>query len=267
MKDKWRIIAAAAAVVGTICILFLCFFLVQRSAAWKKHQQMVEDFTETVEETVDTTEAFETQTDEAVTEPVKPEIPVDFAALQDINEDIFGWIRIPGTEIDYPLLCSAEDDQSYYLDHDMYGKKSKDASIYIENYNSIDMSDSNTVIYGHNWSSGGMFHELEGYQNEDFFKEHSEIVIYLPDRVLTYEVVSAYHYDDRHLLYSFDFYDPEVFEEYLETVMHPEDANAHVKEGVTLTADDRIITLSTCVIGKGDMRLLVQAVLRSEDKI
>ena len=85
-------------------------------------------------------------------------------------------------------------------------------------------------------------------------------------RMRCYEIFSAYEYDNRHILKSFDFSDPEVYASYLETALHPRSVNVMTRDGITLTTDDRIITLSTC-IGKDTSRYLVQAVLRAEEPV
>lgn len=61
------------------------------------------------------------------------------------------------------------------------------------------------MIYGHNMKNGSMFHDLHNYEDESFLPDHSYVYIYTPDRVLRYRIFTAYRYDDRHLLYSFDY--------------------------------------------------------------
>ena len=149
---------------------------------------------------------------EATASP-KPEIPddeaifrtVDFTALQeDTNADIYAWIYIPDTRIDYPVLQHPSDD-TYYLNYNLDGSKGYPGCIYTERENAKDFSDFNTVIYGHNMKNGSMFHDLHNYEDESFLPDHSYVYIYTPDRVLRYRIFTAYRYDDRHLLYSFDY--------------------------------------------------------------
>ena len=73
-----------------------------------------------------------------------------------LNPDVYAWIDVPGTEISYPVLQSAEDN-SYYLEHTIEGEKTLPGAIYSENYNSKDFSDYNTILYGHNMRNGTMF--------------------------------------------------------------------------------------------------------------
>ena len=194
----------------------------------------------------------------------KAPLPIDFAGLQEINPEIYAWIRIPDTKIDYPIVQRVGEDQGYYLDHDIYGEKQKAGSIYTEHYNSRDFQDPNTIIYGHNMKNGSMFHNLRYFAEAEYFEEHEDLYIYMPDRILKYQIITCYEYDDRHLLGTFDFDDEEVYAEYLETIMNPRSMYTMVREGCELTTEDRIITLSTCVANKPNNRRLLQAVLVEE---
>lgn len=194
----------------------------------------------------------------------KAELPMDFEGLKQVNPEIYAWIRIPDTNIDYPILQHEDIDQSYYLTRNLYGKEASAGSIYTENYNSRDFTDPNTIIYGHNMKNGSMFHNLRYFAQESYFTEHEELLIYLPDKILQYRIVACYEYDDRHLLTCFDFEDSKVFANYLEDILNPRSIYANVRQGITLSSEDRLITLSTCIAGQPDSRRLLQAVLISE---
>ncbi len=213
-------------------------------------------------ETEDTgQDAAETETEDG--EPV--EIPIDFETLWEINPEAYAWITIPGTEIDYPILQS-ETDNTYYLTHNIEGEESPEGAIFTEDYNSKDFEDPNTVIYGHNMRNGSMFQGLHEYMDRAFFDENREVLIYLPDKILHYEIFAAYLYDDRHLLESFDFEDEDVFEAYLNRIFSIRDMNSFIDTDMEVTAEDKIITLSTCYSNESNQRYLVQAVLVSIDE-
>ncbi|MCQ4882189.1 class B sortase, partial [Alistipes onderdonkii] len=78
-----------------------------------------------------------------------------------------------------------------------------EGAIYTEMANNTDFSDPVTVLYGHNLQNGTMFSTLHYFENEDFFNEQDPLYIYTPGHALTYRVVSAYLYDDRHILNSY----------------------------------------------------------------
>ena len=115
--------------------------------------------------------------------------------------------------------------------------------------NATDFSDPVTVLYGHNIVNDAMFATLHAYEDPAFFADNPELYVYLPDRILAYEVVAAYEYDDRHILNSFDFSDPAVRTGYFASVLAPDDPKANVRDGAQLDADDRIVQLSTWPLG------------------
>ena len=197
---------------------------------------------------------------EAAEEQPAEEIPVKFDELWEINPDVYAWITIPGTDIDYPILQHPSHD-AYYLNHNIDGSYGRPACIYTESLNSKDFTDNNTVIYGHNMKNGTMFAQLHKFEDKDFFEEHKEVTIYLPDKVLHYKIFAVHTYDDRHLLYSFDFSDKAVYRDYLESVFSIRDMSANIDTDMTVTEDDKIITLATCVYKQPSLRFYVQAVL------
>lgn len=205
-----------------------------------------------------------TETAETVTEEQSEVIPVKFEELQAVNPDVYAWITVPGTDIDYPILQHASDN-SYYLMHNIDGSYGYPGCIYTENMNSKDFTDNNTVIYGHNMKNGSMFAQLHKFEDPDFFDANREVLIYLPDEVLHYTIFAAHIYDDRHLLYSFDFADPDVYQKYLDSVFNIRDMSANIDKDVTVTTDDQIITLVTCIGSQPNNRLLVQAVLTDRE--
>lgn len=191
--------------------------------------------------------------------------PIYFEKLQKINSDIYAWIRIPDTNIDYPIVQRAGDD-GYYLRRDIYRKPKVAGSIFTEDCNSKDFTDPNTVIYGHNMKNKSMFQNLHLYEDPDFFEENPYVYIYTPDCVRVYKVFAAYAYDDRHLMHAFDFDDEKVFAQYLEDIKGVRSMSRNVREDVEVTSADRIITLETCIKWQTNSRYLVQAVLMKEEE-
>ena len=223
-------------------------------ALYKEHKK--ETFVEESMEEV-TTEVVEEP--ETVVEEIA-ESPIDWEGMWEINEDVYAWITVPGTVIDYPILQHATDN-TYYLNYNIDGSYGYPGCIYTENMNSKDFTDNNTVIYGHNMKNGSMFAGLHQYEDGNFFMEHPQVLIYTPEKEFEYTIFAAYIYDDRHLMYSFDFTNEDVYASYLDTVLNIRDLSANIRDDVTVTKDDNIITLVTCMSNQPDKRLLVQAVL------
>lgn len=196
-------------------------------------------------------------------EVTKPDIPINFKELQQENPDIYAWIRIPDTKIDYPVVQSVSDD-TYYLNHTIEKKEGLPGSIYSESQNAQDFSDPNTVLYGHNMRNGSMFAGLHKYSDEDYMKKHQEITVYIADHILTYQVFAAVVYDNRHILNTIDFQDATQFQSFLDSLKNARNLNNVYDDTVTVTTDDRLLTLSTCN-SNSEQRFIVEAVLINEE--
>ena len=199
------------------------------------------------------------------TEPQLADNPIDFAGLQELNEDIYAWIYIPNTDIDLPVFqASADKDDNYYMYRNVKGEYEFKGSIYSQRLNKKDFADPVTVLYGHHMLDDSMFSNLHYFMDSRFFEENEYFYIYTPGHILTYHIVSAHEYDERHILNSFDFRKEEPFRDYLDYIMAPRTMVANVRQSVVLTTEDRIVTLSTCTAG-GNARYLVQGVLISDE--
>lgn len=251
MKKKYIVISIACILAAAICAVVGIYQYVQQLRAGQEYEKIRE----------------EAKKEEATEEPETDhiEIPIDFASLQAQNPDVYAWITVPGTNIDYPILQSASDN-SYYLTHTIDGTESPEGSIFTENYNSKDFEDPNTVIYGHNMKNGSMFQNLHNYQDRDFFDNNRDVIIYTPDAIRHYKIFAAYLYDNRHILESFDFSDPWVYKQYLNQIFSIRDMNSFIDTDTEVGVEDKIITLSTCYGTQHDVRYLVQAVLVSIEK-
>ncbi len=235
-------------------ILLLCSFFIL-SGCGKKESEEAESITSTVQITVEEIPSYTLPLQ--LSDFLTSENTLDAAALSSVNSEAYAWLEVADSDISFPLLQS-QAEEYYYLTHNALGEEDENGSIYTEYYNRLDFSDVNTVIYGR--SSAEMFGRLHQFRDRDFFDAHSVIRIYLADQVLEYRVYAAYTYDDRHLIATYDFGDPDVFARYLEDVFAIRQMDAYFAEDVTVTAEDQIITLSTGVPGESDKRYLVQAV-------
>lgn len=170
--------------------------------------------------------------------------------------DTYGWISIPGTNIEYPIMQS--DDNSYYLDHSYNGAKLPAGAIFADYRNSRTLVDNyNLVLYGHHMTANLMFHSLDKYRSESFFSENNKIIIYTLDGMYTYEICSVYETDKYYDYIRTYFSSPDSFviwaTEMISNSIHETDKKA--------TEHDRILTLSTCTNRGSDGRLCVQAIM------
>lgn len=278
-KKCWKIIKWAA-VIGCIgCFGFAGWYHWSEWQAQKEYEalqaQMAAEAEEKEQEyTLEEIQAAEF-TGEIEADVQAPEIPegvlqeaedspVNFTQLKEINEELYAWIRIPGTQIDYPVAQHEGEDQTFYLHHDLYQDPRFSGCIYSENLNKKDFSDPVTVLYGHNMKNGTMFQNLHLFRNQEFFDEHEFIYVYTASSTYIYRIFAVYPYDDRHILNSFDFTDEQVLAEYLQDCQNPHSMEALIREDVEVTVQTPILTLSTCIGGRTEERLLVQAVLLYE---
>ena len=266
-KPIWIVIVCVCIVLLSAVAFFLLRYLTQP-------QVSREDFTPTVAATEeDSTEQTQKPTEQkkintwGYTLAELGDFNVDFDELTSINSDIYAWIYIPNTNVDYPVAQSMSDgDDSFYLEHNIYRQYQFSGTIYSEIKNSTDFHDRVTVLYGHNMLNGSMFASLHNFEDEEFFDENNTIFVLTKDKVYTYLVYSAYTYDDRHILNSFFLSNDEIFREYLDSTLNPHSYNENVRERVELNTDNRILTLSTCSNGAANTRYLVQGVLVDERK-
>ncbi len=188
--------------------------------------------------------------------------PIDFPALQEINPDIVGWLAIPETEISYPILRSADDD-SFYLNHDWQKERASEGAIFIEGaYNGSDFTDPVTVIYGHRRKDGAMFGSLqEAYSDPQSFHEHEEIIIYLEDRELHYQVFAAVPYDNRHILWNYDFSSKRISSAFFQSIYSIHAIGANFDQAAYSQNSGHVVILSTCLYGDKNQRFLVMAKL------
>lgn len=222
------------------------------SAAEQAETEAVIIETETEEET-------ETETEEVQNAFDIPEKNLDWASLYAENKDIYAWIYIPGTQVDYPVLQSASDD-TYYLNHNIDGSYGKPGCIYTEKINSKDFTNYNTVLYGHNMKNGEMFGCLHDYEDKTFFDENPYVYVYTEEKTYVYEIFAAYTATNAHILNTNDFSTQEGFADYLDNVVYNKALTGNFRNDTRVTSDNRIITLSTCT-SNSSKRWLVQAVL------
>lgn len=277
----WKAVFTIAIVLMICALGYVCWFLYNIYTSGTEYENIKSNYN-TINATTSTDTSTETQdATETTTYGDTPDAPLDnvapsevydtingginFTELWEINTDLYAWIRIPNTMIDYPVAQYQGSDNTYYLSHNMYKESAFAGCIYTEKQNSKNFDDPNTVLYGHNMQNGSMFRALHSFRDETFFNENQYIYIYLPDRTLTYQIFSAYEYDNRHILNSFDFTDKTVFQEYLDYAQNPVSSMMYNKRDLNVTADDKIITLSTCLGNIETSRYLVQGVLINEE--
>ena len=270
-KTVYTVIGMIALVVALVCVTILA---VKQYRMWKAERlyDQIADAT-TLPAGSDVTKSGETETESLAAEEDTAEEPevytgeipeknIDFEELHaTISEDIYAWIYIPNTHVDYPIFQDPVDN-TYYLTHNVDGSEGYPGCIYTENYNSKDFSDPHTVIYGHNMRDTTMFSDLHLYEDQAFFDNHRYVFIYTEDgQTLVYKIFAAYQTNNSHQLLNFDFSDPQTLLEYLQNTPLRMQEPCIYDDTTEFSEDDQILTLSTCVIQERQfhLRYLVQA--------
>ena len=259
---KKRGLAILIAVLGVLCVVCGALLLQGNSTPVTAEPSP----SSTVEATASPAPAETPEPASSQPETEEPYVsPIDFASLQAQNPDIYGWLRIPGTEFDFPLVQRQGDD-SFYLTHDSDGNESSAGAIFTESaYNSTTMEDPVTVAYGHQMHAGTMFGKLQAtYSEENALEDYGEIIVYLPDKEYHYQVCAAVPYDNRHILYNYDCADPRRFNAFLNSIYEVREIGAQFASGVTVSTGDKVLVLSTCLAGNSQRRYLVLAVCQAE---
>lgn len=187
---------------------------------------------------------------------------IDWDKLKEFNPDIYAWIYIPNTRVDYPVLQS-ETDNSYYLKHNIDGSKGYPGCIYTENYNSKDFNDPCTVIYGHNMSTTGtMFRSTHFFEDLSFFENNRYLYIYTPDEVITYEVYACVVRDNAHILKKYDFSKMTGIYKFIKEVDSCRGMTDHIRGDMAISYEDKLLVLSTCIDTDDNKRFNVVCVKR-----
>lgn len=266
-RSVYKIISIASGMIAVLAVMGVILYVVQMGQARREYAELSQEIyiptpAPTAEPTpIPSPSSSPEPTPEPTPEPVA--IPVNFKSLRSTNSDVIAWIEVEGTDIDYPVLYDTSDD-FYYLTHTYRGTYTSSGSIFIQEYNSDDLTDFNTVLYGHNMADSSMFAQLHSFRNSaSFFEENDTIIIYTPNRKLTYEIFAAYRTDNQNIMLRFSFDTAEEREAYIDHIYSHSEV-ARFDKDITITEEDRIITLSTC-IGNDAYRYVVQAVLVSEE--
>jgi len=178
---------------------------------------------------------------------------MDFAALREVNDDVLGWILIPGTAVSYPLVQG--EDNSYYLNHTWKMWRSSVGSIFMECRNSADLSDYHTIIYGHRMINGSMFASLKNYKKQSYWEKHPCVYITDDNGTHKYDIFAAYEADVESATYCINFSDDTSRQAFIEHGL----SLSVIQTGIVPDTDDAIITLSTCTGNGHDTRWVVQA--------
>ncbi|PQP84157.1 SrtB family sortase [Paenibacillus sp. PCH8] len=194
----------------------------------------------------------------------EPVMLPEFRELYERNSDIFGWLMIDGTRIEYPVMQNPQDSE-YYLNHDFDKNENQGGLPFLDAHSVANNSDI-WLIHGHHMKSGWMFKDLMKYKNESFYQEHATFQFSTLYEKAEYEIVAVilskvYRKSDNVFKYYQieDVSTPAEFDSYLQNIQKL----ALYDTGVTAQYGDQLIVLSTCEYSTEHGRLAVVARKRS----
>lgn len=193
-------------------------------------------------------------------EHTEPGILPKYETVYRMNEDMFGWLSIDGTDFNYPVMHTPEDGE-YYLRRGFDQNYSRSGVPFLDA--DCETGLGNYLIYGHNMNNGTMFAKLLSYQDQSYWKVHPVISFDTLYEEGDYEVIAAfysrvfYKYETNVFRY-YDYHDltdPEVFQEYVDQVK----MMSIYDTGIDAEYGDELLTLITCSYGSKNERFVVVA--------
>jgi len=181
-------------------------------------------------------------------------LEIDWNALKNTNPDVIGYIFIPDTKLNNPIVHSS--DNMDYLNTTFEGATNSAGCIFLDCNNHPTFTDYNSIVYGHSMKNGTMFRVLIQYEKESFYKEHPYIYLCTPDGNKRYGVLSVIRSNADSVAYTLSFMEKGSYGTFLSTIK----TLSLYETGVMADTNKPTVTLSTCsgVGGKERTLLLLQ---------
>ena len=264
---------AAVPVLASLSVLFMFIWMRERIASdmdkWSLQQMKASDtgrtdvFAYENQETVAEKEKVRLEKKAGVQSgrQTRPEKLPQYKKLSSEYPQFYGWLQIPDTQIDLPVM-RAEEKSDFYLSHDFSGAQSPEGALFVDALSSIYPQDDNTVIYGHNMKNGHVFGTLKRYLDIDFFQDHREIRFDTVYETGIYEAVAVVktkirNENEQGFRY-YQFYQYSSEEEFRECQDFVEE-NRIFETDSSLRYGDKILMLSTCEYSQENGRLVIVA--------
>ena len=240
MQKIPRVVLAVMCVIILICIIGLAVYLFHMFKTWSDFRGL-------------SAQVQKSQAETEQPQSMETEILPQYEALHEQNQELFGWIRIDGTVIDYPVMYTPDEPQRY-LRKDFYGDYSHSGTPFLDERCTLDGG--SLIIYGHNMKNDAMFSTLTQYVDADYLHEHPLLELETAagcEYYRIFAVVLAAPTDE--------WYDsPAASPAELETLLRHIGENALYDTGCAPLPGAQLLTLSTCYYGgSGDERLLLVA--------
>ena len=249
-------------VVIVACGLWLGYYTVDSQRQKQTYETLAEDYLlEEPESSLSLAEDDSSGESSAVGEPVVTLTTApprhNLAALQAENPDCVGWLTIPDTTVDYPVVWTPEKPE-HYLRRDFYGNHASGGTPFLDGRNVAQAEGQNLILYGHNMLDGTMFKPMLRYLTPSFRQTHQDIYLELNGAQYRYQVIAALETNTRSPVYTYtDLSDSTEMEDFRAALLEETGLDA-------IPQTEGYLTLSTCNDQGGDSRVLVIAALVEE---
>lgn len=203
----------------------------------------------------------------------EPVILPEYQELYEQNQDFIGWLQIEGTNINYPVMQTPQDEE-YYLYRDFYGEENQNGCLIMDTDSNVGVGDrkheyrngsvpsTNLIIHGHTMKSGEMFGGLDLYANEAYGLEHSVICFDSLYEHREYELIAVFYsqvfYENQDVFKYYKFFQADSEAEFDDWYNNIKQLSLY-DTGVTAEFGDEFITLSCCAYHVEDGRFVVVA--------
>ena len=191
----------------------------------------------------------------------------DFIEMKKLNPDIFAYICINGTKVEYPIV-NRRGDNNFYLNHNIDGSYGLPGCVYTEDINGNSLNSPITIIYGHNMRDKSMFGALHSYMDADYFSKNNIITIYEQDNnnsvKYEYEIIAAGSIGDEYIPTSYDINDVNSIKAIAKKMSTYKNYIENASAIENIGNKDKAVILSTCNSGNNRVRYLVVGLLKYE---
>lgn len=221
---------------------------------WFQDNQKIDKLVKETSETVEKKEKEDNQNTELINPPeasLKDDywdyikmnlLEVDFNELLSKNSDTVGWIEVKGTNINYPIVQTTNNE--YYLNH-AFDKTKNDAGwVFMDYRNDAKNFDQNTIIYAHSRYNQTMFGSLKNILSSSWYNNKNNHIIRMstPTENTMWQVFSVYTIAAESYYITPNFSDVNSYQTFLSTLK----GRSEVEFSANLNVNDKILTLSTC---------------------
>lgn len=194
------------------------------------------------------------------TEPTEPQILAEYQGIYNQNTDMVGWINVPNTRVNYPVMQSPSE-PDFYLTHSFDRTWNAWGAIYVREACDVFAPSVNLVLYGHHMQDGSMFTGLDAYKKKSYWEGNQLFTFDTLYEHHTYQIFAAFRTSaDLSIGYPYhqfnDTTDPAEFDDFVNTVKKL----SYYDTGITPKFGDKLITLSTCEYTLSNGRFVVVGV-------